>query len=210
MNHRFLFGGAFYGVESVQEEGKEGRAGPACNNKAIGTDQGPLYGIGRNNGKDEESDTFLSRYEDARRFISGFNSIMVQAGQAPIPEMNDDIDALFVGRVGEVVSEEVAAAQKLKTASGRQDRLQRVVDALERVDRPDEGPVDDAILEAEDLAFRAIGQAVDWASEPSGSDISVSEDLILKSMKEAAFRDGRRRGLSDSQIEEAWRKTFGK
>lgn len=154
--------------------------------------------------------TFLSRYEDARRFISGFNSIMVQAGQAPIPEMNDDIDALFVGRVGEVVSEEVAAAQKLKTASGRQDRLQRVVDALERVDRPDEGPVDDAILEAEDLAFRAIGQAVDWASEPSGSDISVSEDLILKSMKEAAFRDGRRRGLSDSQIEEVWRKTFGK
>jgi hypothetical protein len=154
--------------------------------------------------------TFLSRYEDARRFISGFNSIMVQAGQAPIPEMNDDIDALFVGRVGEVVSEEVAAAQKLKTASGRQDRLQRVVDALERVDRPDEGPVDDAILEAEDLAFRAIGQAVDWASEPPGSDISVSEDLILKSMKEAAFRDGRRRGLSDSQIEEAWRKTFGK
>lgn len=83
--------------------------------------------------------TFLSRYEDARRFISGFNSIMVQAGQAPIPEMNDDIDALFVGRVSEVVSEEVAAAQKLKTASGRQDRLQRVVDALERVDRPDEG-----------------------------------------------------------------------
>lgn len=154
--------------------------------------------------------TFLSRYEDARRFISGFNSIMVQAGQAPIPEMNDDIDAIFVGRVGEVVSEEVAAAQKLKTASGRQDRLQRVVDALERVDRPDEGPVDDAILEAEDLAFRAIGQAVDWASEPSGSDISVSEDLILKYMKEAAFRDGRRRGLSDSQIEEAWRKTFGK
>lgn len=154
--------------------------------------------------------TFLSRYEDARRFISGFNSIMVQAGQAPIPEMNDDIDALFVGRVSEVVSEEVAAAQKLKTASGRQDRLQRVVDALERVDRPDEGPVDDAILEAEDLAFREIGQAVDWASEPSGSDISVSEDLILKSMKEAAFRDGRRRGLSDSQIEEAWRKTFGK
>lgn len=154
--------------------------------------------------------TFLSRYEDARRFISGFNSIMVQAGQAPIPEMNDDIDALFVGRVSEVVSEEVAAAQKLKTASGRQDRLQRVVDALERVDRPDEGPVDDAILEAEDLAFRAIGQAVDWASEPSGSYISVSEDLILKSMKEAAFRDGRRRGLSDSQIEEAWRKTFGK
>lgn len=154
--------------------------------------------------------TFLSRYEDARRFISGFNSIMVQAGQAPIPEMNDDIDALFVGRVSEVVSEEVAAAQKLKTASGRQDRLQRVVDALERVGRPDEGPVDDAILEAEDLAFRAIGQAVDWASEPSGSDISVSEDLILKSMKEAAFRDGRRRGLSDSQIEEAWRKTFGK
>ena len=154
--------------------------------------------------------TFLSRYEDARRFISGFNSIMVQAGQAPIPEMNDDIDALFVGRVGEVVSEEVAAAQKLKTASGRQERLQRVVDALERVDRPDEGPVDGAILEAEDLAFRAIGQAVDWASEPSGSDISVSEDLILKSMKEAAFRDGRRRGLSDSQIEEAWRKTFGK
>ena len=154
--------------------------------------------------------TFLSRYEDARRFISGFNSIMAQAGQAPIPEMNDDIDALFVGRVSEVVSEEVAAAQKLKTASGRQDRLQRVVDALERVDRPDEGPVDDAILEAEDLAFRAIGQAVDWASEPSGSDISVSEDLILKSMKEAAFRDGRRRGLSDSQIEEAWRKTFGK
>lgn len=154
--------------------------------------------------------TFLSRYEDARRFISGFNSIMVQAGQAPIPEMNDDIDALFVGRVGEVVSEEVAAAQKLKTASGRQDRLQRVVDALERVDRPDEGPVDDAILEAEDLAFRAIGQAVDWASEPPGSDISVSEDLILKSMKEAAFRNGRRRGLSDSQIEEAWRKTFGK
>lgn len=154
--------------------------------------------------------TFLSRYEDARRFISGFNSIMVQAGQAPIPEMNDDIDALFVGRVGEVVSEEVAAAQKLKTASRRQDRLQRVVDALERVDRPDKGPVDDAILEAEDLAFRAIGQAVDWASEPSGSDISVSEDLILKSMKEAAFRDGRRRGLSDSQIEEAWRKTFGK
>ena len=154
--------------------------------------------------------TFLSRYEDARRFISGFNSIMVQAGQAPIPEMNDDIDALFVGRVGEVVSEEVAAAQKLKTASGRQDRLQRVVDALERVDRPDEGPGDDASLDAEDLAFRAIGQAVDWASEPPGSDISVSEDLILKSMKEAAFRDGRRRGLSDSQIEEAWRKTFGK
>ena len=36
--------------------------------------------------------TFLSRYEDARRFISGFNSIMVQAGQAPIPEMNDDIN----------------------------------------------------------------------------------------------------------------------
>ena len=125
--------------------------------------------------------TFLSRYEDARRFISGFNSIMVQAGQAPIPEMNDDIDALFVGRVSEVVSEEVAAAQGLKTVSGRQDRLQRVVDALERVDRPDEGPVDDAILEAEDIAFRAIGKTVDWASEPSDSDISVSEDQILKS-----------------------------
>lgn len=154
--------------------------------------------------------TFLSRYEDARRFISGFNSIMVQAGQAPIPEMNDDIDALFVGRVSEVVSEEVAAAQGLKTVSGRQDRLQRVVDALERVDRPDEGPVDDAILEAEDIAFRAIGKTVDWASEPSDSDISVSEDLILKSLKEAAFKDGRRRGLSDRQIEEAWRKTFRK
>lgn len=154
--------------------------------------------------------TFLSRYEDARRFISGFNSIMVQAGQAPIPEMNDDIDALFVGRVSEVVSEEVAAAQGLKTVSGRQDRLQRVVDALERVDRPDEGPVDDAILEAEDIAFRAIGKTVDWASEPSDSDISVSEDLILKSLKEAAFKDGRRRGLSDRQIEEAWWKTFRK
>lgn len=154
--------------------------------------------------------TFLSRYEDARRFISGFNSIMVQAGQAPIPEMNDDIDALFVGRVSEVVSEEVAAAQGLKTVSGRQDRLQRVVDALERVDRPDEGPVDDAILEAEDIAFRAIGKTVDWASEPSDSDISVSEDLILKSLKEAAFKDGRRCGLSDRQIEEAWRKTFRK
>lgn len=154
--------------------------------------------------------TFLSRYEDARRFISGFNSIMVQAGQAPIPEMNDDIDALFVGRVSEVVSEEVAAAQGLKTVSGRQDRLQRVVDALERVDRPDEGPVDDAILEAEDIAFRAIGKTVDWASEPSDSDISVSEDLILKSLKEAAFKDGRRRGLSDRQIEEAWRNTFRK
>lgn len=154
--------------------------------------------------------TFLSRYEDARRFISGFNSIMVQAGQAPIPEMNDDIDALFVGRVSEVVREEVAAAQGLKTVSGRQDRLQRVVDALERVDRPDEGPVDDAILEAEDIAFRAIGKTVDWASEPSDSDISVSEDLILKSLKEAAFKDGRRRGLSDRQIEEAWRKTFRK
>lgn len=154
--------------------------------------------------------TFLSRYEDARRFISGFNSIMVQAGQAPIPEMNDDIDALFVGRVSEVVSEEVAAAQGLNTVSGRQDRLQRVVDALERVDRPDEGPVDDAILEAEDIAFRAIGKTVDWASEPSDSDISVSEDLILKSLKEAAFKDGRRRGLSDRQIEEAWRKTFRK
>lgn len=154
--------------------------------------------------------TFLSRYEDARRFISGFNSIMGKAGQAPIPEMNDDIDALFVGRVSEVVSEEVAAAQGLKTVSGRQDRLQRVVDALERVDRPDEGPVDDAILEAEDIAFRAIGKTVDWASEPSDSDISVSEDLILKSLKEAAFKDGRRRGLSDRQIEEAWRKTFRK
>ncbi len=154
--------------------------------------------------------TFLSRYEDARRFISGFNSIMAQAGQAPIPEMNDDIDALFVGRVSEVVSEEVAAAQGLKTVSGRQDRLQRVVDALERVDRPDEGPVDDAILEAEDIAFRAIGKTVDWASEPSDSDISVSEDLVLKSLKEAAFKDGRRRGLSDRQIEEAWRKTFRK
>ena len=154
--------------------------------------------------------TFLSRYEDARRFISGFNSIMVQAGQAPIPEMNDDIDALFVGRVSEVVSEEVAAAQGLKTVSGRQDRLQRVVDALEGGDRPDAGPVDDAILEAEDIAFRAIGKTVDWASEPSDSDISVSEDLILKSLKEAAFKDGRRRGLSDRQIEEAWRKTFRK
>lgn len=62
----------------------------------------------------------------------------------------------------------------------------------------------------DDPAFDVRGQAVDWASEPSGSDISVSEDLILKSMKEAAFRDGRRRGLSDNQIEEAWRKTFGK
>lgn len=154
--------------------------------------------------------TFLSRYEDARRFVSGFNSIIVQAGQDPIPEMNDDIDGLFSCRVGEVVGYEVSAAQKLKTAAGRQDRLQRIVDALERVDRPDEGPVDDAIMEAEDLAFRAIGQGVDWASEPSGLEVGVSEDMILKSMKEAAYADGRRRGLSDGQIEEAWRKTFGK
>lgn len=154
--------------------------------------------------------TFLSRYDDARRFISGFNSIMVQAGQAPIPEMNDDIDALFVGRVGEVVSEEVAAAQKLKTASGRQDRLQRVMDALERVDRPDEGPVDDAILEAEDKVFRVMSKDVDWSKEPESADLGVSEDLMMEALKEAVKKDGRRRGLSEEQIEEAWRKTFGK
>lgn len=161
-------------------------------------------------GKTKNLTTFLSRYEDARRYISGFNSIMVQVGQAPIPEMNDDIDALFLNRVGEVVAEEVAAAKKLKTAAGRQDRIQRIVNALERVDRADGGPVDDAIMEAEDQAFRAIGQDIDWKSEPGGDSPGVDEDLILKSMKEAARQEGRRRGLSEEQIEEAWKKTFGK
>lgn len=65
--------------------------------------------------------TFLYRYEDARRFISGFNSIMVQEGQVPIPEMNDDIDALFSNRIREVVTYEIESAQKLKTPSGRQN-----------------------------------------------------------------------------------------
>lgn len=154
--------------------------------------------------------TFLSRYDDARRFISGFNSIMVQVGQAPIPEMNDDIDGLFSGRIGEVVAGEISAAQKLKTASGRQERLQKIVDALERVDRPDDGPVDDAIMEAEHQVFLVLDRATDWSKEPSGAGLGVGEDVILKAMKDAAAREGRRRGLNEAQIEEAWRKTFGK
>ena len=154
--------------------------------------------------------TFLSRYDDARRFISGFNSIMVQVGQAPIPEMNDDIDGLFVDRISGVVDEEISAAQKLKTAAGRQERLQRVMDALERVDRPDDGPVDDAIMEAEDRVFCVMEQGTDWTKEPGEADLGIVEDAVLKAMKGAVTREGRRRGLSEAQIEEAWKKTFGK
>ena len=154
--------------------------------------------------------TFLSRYEDARRFVSGFNSIMVQHGQAPIPEMNGDIDRLFISRIGDVVAEEVVSAQKLKTESGRNDRLQRIVDVLERVDRPDEGPVDNAIMKAEDSVFRVMYEGVDWSKEPESADLGVSEDLMMEVLMEAVKKDGRRRGLSEAQIEEAWRKTFGK
>ena len=154
--------------------------------------------------------TFLSRYDDARRFISVFNSIMAQVGHAPIPEMNDDIDGLFAGRIGEVVAGEISAARKLKTAAGRQDRLQRIVDALERVDRSDDGPVDDAIMEAEDQVFRVMYEGVDWSKEPDEADLGVSEDLMMEALKEAIAKDGRRRGFSEAQIEEAWEKVFGK
>lgn len=154
--------------------------------------------------------TFISRYDDARRFISGFNSLMVQVGQDPIPEMNDDIDGLFISRIGEVVAIEIQSAQKLKTSAGRQDRLQRIINTLERVDRPDDGPVDDAIMEAENQAFLIVDQSTDWSKESLEDSLGVGEDMILKAMKEAATREGRRRGLSEAQIEEAWKKTFGK
>ena len=154
--------------------------------------------------------TFISRYDDARRFISGFNSLMVQVGQDPIPEMNDDIDDLFISRIGEVVAVEIESAQKLKTAAGRQDRLQRIINTLERVDRPDDGPVDDAIMEAENQAFLIVDQSTDWSKESREDNLGIGEDMILKAMKEAATQEGRRRGLSEAQIEEAWKKTFGK
>lgn len=154
--------------------------------------------------------TFISRYDDARRFISGFNSLMVQVGQDPIPEMNDDIDDLFISRIGEVVAVEIESAQKLKTAAGRQDRLQRIINTLERVDRPDDGPVDDAIMEAENQAFLIVDQSTDWSKESLEDNLGIGEDMILKAMKEAATQEGRRRGLSEAQIEEAWKKTFGK
>lgn len=154
--------------------------------------------------------TFISRYDDARRFISGFNSLMVQVGQDPIPEMNDDIDGLFISRIGEVVAVEIESAQKLKTSAGRQDRLQRIINTLERVDRPDDGPMDDAIMEAEDQVFRVMSKDVDWSKEPESADLGVSEDFMMEALKEAVKKDGRRRGLSEAQIEEAWRKTFEK
>ena len=154
--------------------------------------------------------TFLSRYSDARRFISGFNSIMVQAGQDPVPEMNNDIDGLFIERICKVVADEISTGLNLKTADGRQNRLQRIVDALERVDRPDDGPVDDAIMEAEDQVFRVMSKDVDWSKESESVDLGISEDLMMEALKEAVKKDGRRRGLSEAQIEEVWRKTFGK
>lgn len=154
--------------------------------------------------------TFLYRYEDARRFISGFNSIMVQEGQAPIPEMNDDIDALFSNRIREVVTYEIESAQKLKTPSGRQNRLQRIISALESVDRKDGGFIDDVIIDVEDSVFRAMYQGVDWSKEPSDYDLGVDEGMVLQAMKEAAIRDARRRGFDDTQIEAVVKKVFGK
>ena len=62
--------------------------------------------------------TFLYRYEDARRFISGFNSIMVQEGQVPIPEMNDDIDAGFFRQGGLCQPPFTAQARDFRFAFG--------------------------------------------------------------------------------------------
>ena len=135
---------------------------------------------------------------------------MVQAGQDPIPEMNNDIDGLFIERICKVVADEISTGLNLKTADGRQNRLQRIVDALERVDRPDDGPVDDAIMEAEDQVFRVMSKDVDWSKESESVDLGISEDLMMEALKEAVKKDGRRRGLSEAQIEEVWRKTFGK
>lgn len=162
-------------------------------------------------GKTKKLSTFLSRYEDARRFIGMFNDQMIAAGQTPILEMYDDVDRVFAGRIGEVVAAEVAEAKSLRTDRGRQDRLNRLLQILEGFDRPDDGLVDDAIMSAEGQVFRVLEQGTDPASRPGPSGaVGVSEDDYLNALKAAFRKDGRERGFTDAQIEKALKDVFGK
>lgn len=161
-------------------------------------------------GKTAKLTTFLSRYEDARRFIGDFNGIMVQTGQEQILEMYDDIDALFIDRLGAVVDAEVAAVASLRTKKGKHDRLHRIVEELERFDRPDEGPIDDAIMDAEGKVFDLLEKDVDWSKMPDNADIGIDEDMIMGIVKDAAVKDARKKGFSEAQIGEVMNKVFGK
>lgn len=161
-------------------------------------------------GKTAKLTTFLSRYEDARRFIGDFNGIMVKTGQDQILEMYDDIEALFIGRLGAVVDNEIAGADALRTKTGRGDRLSRLIQELERFDRPDEGAIDDAIMKAEHKLFGLLDGTVDWSKESAEATAGLDEDMFVGMLKEAAVADAKKKGFSDDQIKEVMKKVFAK
>ena len=160
-------------------------------------------------GKTTKLSTFLSRYEDTRRFIGGMNDILKKAGEDQLLDLYDDVDQDFVDRVGAVVEAEIVSASALRTDKGRRDRLTRIVQELEAFDRPDGGLLDDAIMEAEYQVNELLDRGIDWAKEPPG-ELGIGEDLMMGALEKAVEKEGRQRGLSKAQIEEAWRDTFGK
>ena len=161
-------------------------------------------------GSTKKLSTFLSRYEDLRRFIGEINDILKKTGQEMLLDLYDDVDRDFVDRIGDVVDAEVADASALRTEKGRQDRLNRIVQELERFDRADGSVIDDAIMEAEEKVFRVLGQGVDWSKEPDVDSVGVDEDVLLNGMKKAVIKEARKSGLTADQAEELWRKTFEK
>lgn len=155
--------------------------------------------------------TFLSRYEDARRFIGQFNDLMIATGQSPIVEMYNDVDQVFVGRLGEVVAAEVAEAESLRTDKGQRDRLERILQILEGFDRPDDGPLDDVIMDAEDKIFRILGQGIDWEGElDADGSIGISEENFMKILTTEVVKYAKAKGFSDVQIKKILNDVFGK
>lgn len=161
-------------------------------------------------GSTKKLSTFLSRYEDLRRFIGEINDILKKTGQEMLLDLYDDVDRDFVDRIGDVVGAEVEAASALRTEKGRKDRLDRIVQELERFDRADGSVIDDAIMEAEDQVYRLIYKDVDWSKMPESGGIGISEDALEGDMKKAVIKEARKSGLTADQAEELWRKTFEK
>lgn len=152
--------------------------------------------------------TLVERYHVASVAYIRLNDMFLKIGDDSCIGLQEDIDALIVSRLPEVVGEEVSAANRLKTEAGRRGRLNGIIQSLESCDRLDNGSVDEAIQEEESKVFAILDKGVDWDREEDVAEVGFSEDMVLKRLKAAVMKSGIEKGLTKEQISDILKKTF--
>lgn len=153
-------------------------------------------------------DTLIGRYADAKSAAYRAEGMFLQLEDDCCSGVQDEIDALFVDRLPEVVAVELGKADALKTDSGKRRRWNGIVNALERCERIDGGAVDDAIQKEQFRVFRLLEEGVDWSKEPEQAEFVLSEKALREKMARVALNIAKEKGLPEDEAWEMIKKTL--